>query len=834
MSAIEAEANVKGEPGTSEDAVLAPKSSWPTIEKYVSIDASDNLAGASARARESIAIGSQAVAGESTSGVGYGSIAVGVSAFAHAGGSISIGTKSQALGNESLALGYGSSVAGLAVYSVALGLGASATHGYAVALGANSATDKAHTISVGTAENRRAIRNVADAELSESSHEAVTGSQLFATNQKIDRLQSGNKYIAVVSYAGATDAVASNPGDVAIGPAVSSRGGSAFAAGSDTQAHNGQTVAIGVKARAFGYGALAIGSHAESDANDDTSLGHGAAASGGAGLALGPWSSAQHASAVALGGGSVTDRANTVSVGAIDRRRAIRFVANGDLSAGSHEAVTGGQLFATNQKVEASEATIAEQADDIAAGAARIDTLSEQISSGRVGLVQQNATSHVLTIGTATNGTLINAAGTQGTRRLTGLSDGQDDADAVTVKQLDAVRNDPLLTRYDSSARTQLTFNPKGSATRLSNVLPGQDAKDAVNKSQLDGVDKKVDRYVGTLTDVANQLMDLELNAITYDPDTQAIPVEDAKITGLADGTDAGDAVNKGQLDQAVASVDQKLSGAVAYSNSAHTLVSLNPNDAPARLTNLATGTVDGDAVNFGQLSPVLDKARFLAVDGKTDAKAEGTDALAVGGGASAKKEYGVAVGSKASANGSYDVAIGRSASATSEFTSDGYYFTGVAVGYGSRTLSSGIAIGMSAVAGMRGSLAIGAASEAAAKYAICLGPQATSAAEASVALGRRAACTAAATDAVALGAGSLADQPGTISVGNNELKRRLTNVAPGLEGSDAVIVSQFQELKRAYDLLESMHRHAEERADALEQGVSRLSARMDAYQAQA
>lgn len=52
---------------------------------------------------------------------------------------------------------------------------------------------------------------------------------------------------------------------------------------------------------------------------------------------------------VALGAGSVADKANTVSFGSVDQQRTLSNVADGDLSAGSHDVVTGGQLFQTNQ-----------------------------------------------------------------------------------------------------------------------------------------------------------------------------------------------------------------------------------------------------------------------------------------------------------------------------------------------------------------------------------------------------------------------------------------------------------------------------------------------------
>ena len=83
--------------------------------------------------------------------------------------------------------------------------------------------------------------------------------------------------------------------------------------------------------------------------DDSTAGGFGATASAAQSLALGNSSSATAANSVALGFGSVADQANTVSVGAVGAERRIVNVDAGTLSAGSTDAVNGGQLFATNQ-----------------------------------------------------------------------------------------------------------------------------------------------------------------------------------------------------------------------------------------------------------------------------------------------------------------------------------------------------------------------------------------------------------------------------------------------------------------------------------------------------
>src|SRR3546814_9235738 len=81
--------------------------------------------------------------------------------------------------------------------------------------------------------------------------------------------------------------------------------------------------------------------------------------------AFGQGASATGNGAVALGQGSIADQANTVSVGAAGAERSIVNVADGAIVAGSTDAVTGGQLYDTNQAV----ATAQNTADSALAGA---------------------------------------------------------------------------------------------------------------------------------------------------------------------------------------------------------------------------------------------------------------------------------------------------------------------------------------------------------------------------------------------------------------------------------------------------------------------------------
>ena len=134
------------------------------------------------------------------------------------------------------------------------------------------------------------LTNLADARLADTSTDAVTGAQLYATNlqvaglgQAIQTVAEDTKYLAVDSSSGA----------------ASASGGSALA------------------------------------------IGGGASASGAAATAIGDLASATANGSVALGANSVADRDNTVSVGSVGGERQITNVAAGTAPT---DAVNLGQL----------------------------------------------------------------------------------------------------------------------------------------------------------------------------------------------------------------------------------------------------------------------------------------------------------------------------------------------------------------------------------------------------------------------------------------------------------------------------------------------------------
>ena len=80
-------------------------------------------------------------------------------------------------------------------------------------------------------------------------------------------------------------------------------------------------------------------------------------------------------------------------------------VKDATLSATSTDAVNGAQLYATNVKV-------AQNTTDISNLSSSFNGLTNNIDNGQVGIVRQDLTTRVITVGGATDGRTINVAGT--------------------------------------------------------------------------------------------------------------------------------------------------------------------------------------------------------------------------------------------------------------------------------------------------------------------------------------------------------------------------------------------------------------------------------------
>lgn len=252
-------------------------------------------------------------------------------------------------------------------------------------------------------------------------------------------------------------------------------------------------------------------------------------------------------------------------------------------------------------------------------GANRAIAIGENALATHSGSVALGANS------TANGSTLGNAAylvgGTApaevniGNRRMSGLSAGASPDDAVNVAQLTIVNDkadqnsvdiatnttsisnlnydlsalDDLAVKYQDITHANIVLDGS-SGTRISNVADGVGATDAVNVSQLQALATDVDA--------------LRDDALLYDQVAGAYNARrggsDQRITGVANGVNNNDAVNVAQLN----AVAQAANNAIQYDDSTKDVATLG-GASGTTITNVAAGAVTAtstDAVNGAQL----------------------------------------------------------------------------------------------------------------------------------------------------------------------------------------------------------------------------------------
>ena len=231
------------------------------------------------------------------------------------------------------------------------------------------------------------ITGLAAGEVSENSADAVTGGQLYSLRDEY------------VRYDATT---------LAIGSGAVTSGLKTTANAINAEAKIFGSSAFGADADAEGMQSSAFGAEAEAEMPNSSAFGYKAHAT------------AQNS--VALGANSVASEADTVSVGSSTQQRRIVNVADGTAPGGSTDAVTGGQLYATNQIVKAAETNITNIQSNVA-------ELTSNYSTLNANAVQyDDATKNKITLAGTTNGLT----------QIANVANGVAETDAVNVGQLNS------------------------------------------------------------------------------------------------------------------------------------------------------------------------------------------------------------------------------------------------------------------------------------------------------------------------------------------------------------------------------------------------------------
>ncbi|MFC5743663.1 ESPR-type extended signal peptide-containing protein, partial [Dyella tabacisoli] len=288
--------------------------------------------------------------------------------------------------------------------------------------------------------------------------------------------------------------------------------------------------------------------------------------------------------------------------------------------------VQGGTQTNVGSALDALDTGVKKNTGDITNLGDTVNDITNNITNGTMGLVQQDPANKTITIGKDVGGTLINVAGTDGTRainrKITGVADGtlsKTSTDAVNGSQLFATNEkiDTINTnigdisnmvKYDDAGRQSVTFGAPGTPVTLGNVANGTKANDAVNLSQLKpavdalGGGAKIDAATGVVTGPTYK--------VQGGTQTNVGSALDALDTGVkkntGDITHLGDTVNNITNGTAgLVQQDVNSKQITVAKDNAGTSVSFAGTDGNRKLTDVSAGALSKsstDAVNGSQL----------------------------------------------------------------------------------------------------------------------------------------------------------------------------------------------------------------------------------------
>ena len=606
-------------------------------------------------------------------------------------GAVAIGVKTQALGDFSTALGTNATATKFG--TLALGTGANANITNAVAIGMASETDKegiaykgkeilgntytwaggasvdpGDVVSVGKKQFERQIINLAPGDVSANSTDAINGSQLYSAIQQIEKI----RYFSVNSTIGVKDdATEENPtnsinkgakgkNSIAIGPnahttstsnsslaighgaktsadgtialglnshaddtaAVSIGNGSqankvsSVALGTNAQAGDDYTVSIGVNSKATAGWGVALGGYAEA-AKTGLAFGYQAKATGVQdAIALGSFANATGANAMALGDHSTAAVANSVALGHDSVAGSNTFNDSSDHATfkaddGSDSNVTFKAGFANNSggAVSVGKAGFERQIQNVAAGRLS-STSTDAVNGSQLYAVLNNSGFNVLQNNDykarINNNNVVNFKnGTQTTAVVTKTANGTDVTFNVNTTTISAGDNGQVKTPVNGDAPVTATSVADAINNTYWNVVANDNTKEAVKAGNtvkfIDGKNISISQNgkeftIATSNNVSFDHVDV--GPISIDKDA-GVNAGNKKITGVAAGTDDTDAVNVSQLNKAV---NAAKTGVVAGENTTvekttgtdgESIYKINAVDTSANVTTSDALTVD-------------------------------------------------------------------------------------------------------------------------------------------------------------------------------------------------------------------------------------------------
>ena len=569
--------------------------------------------------------------------------------------------------------------------AIAIGTGAKANRDNSVALGGGSTTDKAGTkqssytlpngitatwaggdktlegdiVSFGAAGYERQLKNVAPGEVSSTSTDAINGSQLAAIVDQI-----AYKYVSIKSTdtpnQDNTGAKANN--SIAIGPNASTdnTATSSVAIGDGANTTGRSTVALGLSAQATSANATALGANSIASQDDTVAVGHGAKATDGNASAFGADAIASNIESTAIGHGTAASGASSTALGNRTKVGGTAGVGIGMLANATKDygIAIGGQSSSTadngiaigrnssvseNNGIAIGDGASATTADGVAIG-------SKSVASTAAGVAGYNAnTGRTDTYANLTGATLTSTLGgvavgtTNQTRQINYVAAGTADTDAVNVAQLKSVNlaftgdtgsgdvnlaNSKLAVNGDNTYITTTANGKKitiagkkqditvtnGVASATAGMADAQNVADAINQAVANSSSSWNLSANGEATTATVE----KGNKVDFSGDDNITVARNDKNISLALKKDLT-GLNSASFNNAAGNPTVKIDGNTGI------------NAGDMKVTNVADGVADKDAVNVSQLKKTDDKAeanktaiaRKISLGGNTGSTAE-------------------------------------------------------------------------------------------------------------------------------------------------------------------------------------------------------------------
>jgi len=598
-----------------------------------------------ASGESSIALGNTSEASEQNAiALGQGSIASKVNSIALGSNSLSSGENAIALGEGSAAggsnsLAFGSQSRANGNDSVAIGVGAAAATDNSVAIGAGSTTDASNTVSVGNSATKRKIVNMAAGAISNTSTDAINGSQLYTISDSVAKRLGGG---ATVGSDGTVTAVS-----------YALRSGTYNNVGDALSGIDNNTLQWNKTAGAFSA------NHGANATNKITNVAKGTVSATSTDVVNGSQLYDLQQDALLWNGTAFSAAHGTEATSKITN------VTAGNLTAGSTDAVNGSQLKTTNDNVTTNTTNIATNTTNITNLTDAVNGLGDDslLWNKTAGAFSTDATSKItnvkagdLTAGStdAVNGSQLKTTNdnvSTNTTNITNLTDA-----------VNGLGDDSLL--WNKTAGAFSAAHGTDATSKITNVKAGDltaGSTDAVNGSQLKTTNDNVSTNTTNITNLTDSVGDLKDDSLLWNKAAGAFSAAHgteatSKITNLLAGkisSNSTDAINGSQLygvadsftsylgggadisDTGVLSGPTYTIGGTDYTNVGDALAAINTsfstslgdallwdatagkfsakhgiNNAPSVITDVANGAVSStssDAINGSQLYGVSD-----------------------------------------------------------------------------------------------------------------------------------------------------------------------------------------------------------------------------------